>query len=484
LENRRILAVVVFQTPAGDLLIAGDAAADSIVITENNAGNQWEVRGTGGTLVNGLTVSVQNKPTLQDVYILLEGGNDSLTMRGINQGAGALAVTFSGRVEIDMGLGADTVNLGSLAAPVTGDFNFVPAPGPNGSNANDFIDTVSVLLGGGATATVATDATNALTVLNTSFGRVAGASANGRLDIDGSVGVDTIEIRGVINSAGSIDIRTQGGGDAVRVGVTPSVQTPENPPPIPSPQDAVQIGGSLTVDGGDGADSIMVENALAVGNIVLHGGAGADSIRSGSAESVPAGSRVGSSTRGDLVIHGGDGADNVFVNQATTVNSFLVNVGDAVAGGAGNSVVVRNSSFGNDSAILGGAHADNLDLDAVNLVTNLYLQTGGGNDSVNMQGTLVTAGALTINTGAGDDEVVIDNTNIRTLLLIAGDGNDDVSLLGNLIDDFFGDLGAGNDSIQSESAYRNRGFVRGGPGANSSSGSNFDQGGNFEFEGF
>ena len=484
LENRRLLAVFVFLSPAGDLIVGGDAANDSIVITENAAGTFWEIRGTGGTLVNNAPVSIHNKPTVRDVYILLEDGNDSLTMRGINQSTDELTVTYTGRTHIDMGLHNDTVNLGSLSAPQSGDFNFVPAPGPNGSNANEFIGAVSVLLGGGALATAGTDATNSLTVVNSDFGGGAGISASGRLDVEGSVGNDTIDIRGVINSGGSINIQTLAGTDSIRIGTSTQIQIPEDPPPSPSPQDAVQLGASLHVDAGDGGDTIVVENVLAVGNIVLHGGAGADNIRSGSAESVPVGSRVGSSARGDMVIYGGDGADSVFVNQATTANSFLVNVGDALAGGAGNSVVVRNSSFSNDSAILGGAHIDTLDLDAVNIVTNLFLQTGGGNDSVNLQGTLVTAGALTINTGAGNDTVVIDNTNIRTLVLFTDDGDDEVSLIANLIDDFFGDLGAGNDSIESESTYRNRAFVRGGPGANSATGSNFAAGGNFAFEAF
>ena len=484
LESRRLLAVFVFQSPAGDLIVGGDAANDSIVITENADGTLWEIRGTGGTVVNGLPASIQNKPTIRDVYILLDDGNDSVTMRGINQGTGELAVTYTGRTHVNMGLGNDAVNLGSFSAPQSGDFNFVPTPGPAGSNANEFIGAVSVLLGGGAPATAATDATNSRTVVNSQFGGGAGLMASGRLDVEGSVGNDTIDIRGVINSGGSISVHTLAGSDNIRIGASAQVQIPEDPPPSPSPQDAVQLGGSLHVDAGEGGDTIIVENVLAVGNIVLHGGAGADSIRSGSAETVPAGSRVGSSARGDIVIYGGDGADNVFVNQATTVNSFLVNLGDAVAGGAGNNVVVRNSSFSNDSAILGGAHADDLDLDAVNIVTNLFLQTGGGNDAVNLQGTLVTAGALTINTSDGSDTVVIDNTNIRTLVLFTDDGDDEVSLIANLIDDFFGDLGAGNDSIESESTYRNRAFVRGGPGANSATGSNFAAGGNFAFEAF
>jgi hypothetical protein len=394
-------------------------------------------------------------------------------MRGINQAN----QIFVGELTIDMGLGADTTSLGSLAAPVSGDFNFVASPGPNGSNANDFIGAVLVELGGGASAMLTTDATNSLTVENSDFGTAAGTPVSGHLSVIGSIGVDTIDIHGSNNFGGSFDIHTGAAADVVNIGIDAAGTT--------FAQESVQLGGSLTIDAGDGADTVTLENALALGNIVVHGGAGDDNIRFGSAASVPANLRVGSSTGGDMVVYSGDGNDTVFINQATTVNSFLVNLGGALAT-AGNSLAVRNSSFSNDSAILGGAGVDSLDLDAVNIVTNLFIQSGGGDDDVDIQGCLITAGALTINTSDGDDNVLIDNSNVRTLVLLTGDGDDTVALTANLVDDLFADLGDGDDSINSESTYRNRAFVRGGAGANSRSGSNFagGSGGNFQFEGF
>jgi hypothetical protein len=481
LESRRLLAVTVTNTSGGDLLIAGDATADTITITENAAGTQWQIAGSA-TLVNGVPSLTLVKPTVQDVFILLDGGADSLTMLGINQGT----QTFVGDTNIDMGAAADTVNLGSFTEPGPLAFNsdiMIDVDGDEdldlveGSNANQFIGGVSVDLSGGVTLAVSADTGNALNVFNTDFGRVAGvevALIRGQLNVHGSAGADTVTIRGSNAFGGSFDIDTGAGADVVTLGEDTEAAFA---------QDAVTLGGSLNLDVGDGDDTVTFESVLAVGNITVHGGAGNDTIRVGSEINTPLSSRVGSSTQGDMVIQAGDGNDTVSVNQATTVNSFLVGLGGALPSGAGNQLVLQNSSFSNDSAIFGGDGADNLDIDAVNIDTNLFIQTGAGADNIDIQGTLVTAGLLTIITDDGDDDLRVDNSVIVGLVIVTGDGNDDVELTANLIDDLFADLGAGNDTFRGESTYRNQAFVRGGAGTNTGEGSNFDAP-NFFFEDF
>jgi hypothetical protein len=121
-------------------------------------------------------------------------------------------------------------------------------------------------------------------------------------------------------------------------------------------------------------------------------------------------------------------------------------------------------------------------LRAVNFVTNIYIHTGAGSDTVDLQGTLVTAGLLTIHTGADSDTVRTDNCSVRSCRLHTESGDDRVTLTGNLFDDLFADLGAGNDAIHSESTYRNRAIVRSGSGLDSTSGSNFFGSNNVIFE--
>jgi hypothetical protein len=461
LENRRMLATVFnFPDPGGDLYIIGDATIEFITITEDIAGAFWQIRESGR-----ITATLP-KPTTNDVYIHLGDSSHSLSMFGINQGT----KTFVGQTRIEMGNQHDSVTLGTFVEPHAGDFNFDNMS--NGSNANHFIGAVSVDLGEDVTSSIVFD-DNSLQVANTDFGGLTGIQLDGSLDVYGSDAPDSILISDVRVFGGSINIRSGGGDDSFLIGFATT--------PFPLP---VQLGGNLIIDAGDGADNLTLDSVLSLGNIIVEGGKGDDRIHLGSPAEGPGDRSVGSSTQRDIAIYAGEGDDTVFVNQVTTVNSFMLSLGGDVAGSMVNSLKMRNSSFSNDSAILGGNANDSLDLDAVNIVTNLFIQTGIGNDFVDIQGSLITAGILTIDSNGGNDTVRIDNSNIQTSVLIADDGDDSITLTANLIDDLFADLGNGNDSLNSESTYRRRAFVRGGPGGNLGTGSNFTQGGNFTSEGF
>ena len=455
-----LATVSYFPDPGGDLYIIGDSGIEFITITEDIAGTSWQLR------ESGVIKATFPKPTTNDVYIRFGDAHHMLSMFGINQGT----KTFVGRTRIEMGNQHDSVTLGTFVEPNAGDFNFDAIT--NGSNANHFIGAVSVDLGEDVMSSIVFD-DNYLQVANTDFGGLTGIPLNGSLDIYGSDAPDNILISGVRVFGGSINIRSGGGDDSFLIGHATT--------PFPLP---VQLGGNLIIDAGDGADNVTLDSVLSLRNIIVEGGKGDDRIHLGSPAEGPGDRSVGSSTRGDIAVYAGDGDDTVFVNQVTTVNSFLLSLGAAVAGSAGNSLKMRNSSFSNDSAILGGSANDSLDLDAVNIVTNLFIQTGSGNDFVDIQGSLITAGILTIDSNGGNDTVRIDNTHIQTTVLIAGDGDDSISLTANLIDDLFADLGSGNDSFHSESTYRRRAFARGGPGGNLATGSSFTLGGNFISEGF
>ena len=455
-----LATVFNFPDPGGDLYIIGEATIEFITITEDIAGAFWQIR------ESGVITDTFPKPTTNDVYIHLGNSSHSLSMFGINQGT----KTFVGQTRIEMGNQHDSVTLGTFVEPHAGDFNFDAIA--NGSNANHFIGAVSVDLGEDVTSSIVFD-DNYLQVANTDFGGLTGFPLDGSLDVFGSDAPDNILISGVRVFGGSINIRSGAGDDSFLIGHATT--------PFPLP---VQLGGNLIIDAGDGADNVTLDSVLSLGNIIVEAGKGNDIIHLGSPAEGPGDRSVGSSTQRDIAIYAGDGDDTVFVNQVTTVNSFMLSLGGGVAGSMANSVKMRNSSFSNDSAILGGSANDSLDLDAVNIVTNLFIQTGVGNDFVDIQGSLITAGMLTIDSNGGNDAVRIDNSNIQTSVLIAGDGDDSITLTANLIDDLFADLGNGNDSLHSESTYRRRAFVRGGPGGNLGTGSNFTQGGNFLSEGF
>jgi hypothetical protein len=488
LENRRLLAVTVSNTPAGDLLIAGDFAADSIIITENELGTQWEIGGIGTTVtpqvpdVDPVRPGLQIlKPTTQNVLIQLGSGNDSLRMVNINQGSGANAVTFVGQTTIEMGSESDSVLIGRHP----NELNIIPVPvnpgGPTdsniimaaqqGSGANDFIGAVSIHLG---------PSDNELFVRNTDFGHLGSqaiAAVGGQLKVHGGQNVDTVNIDLSNNFGGSFDISTNEGEDVVNVGQ----------------HGAVTLGGNLNVSTGDGSDSVWLELALTAGSITVNGGPHDDTIRLGSPLDTPLANRVGSSAQRDILIQGDHGFDSVTVNQATTVGALHVALGSGPTvfipgfgirpGNLGNVLSVHNSSFSDVSSISAENGEDGVTLNAVNAPLGLHIQTSGGNDIVRILGTLVELGVASVVTGGGDDVVQIGGgTRIETLSMSTGDHNDTVAfgnsenVAGNAsVAEFFLDLGAGDDTVDSADSTFGRAIVQGGAGMNTRRGQAFGQ---------
>jgi hypothetical protein len=240
--------------------------------------------------------------------------------------------------------------------------------------------------------------------------------------------------------------------------------------------------------------------ALTGGSIVVNGGAGDDSVRLGSPTNTPAANRVGSSSQGNIVVVGGEGADAVTINHATTVGALqvalgdgsrLVSIGFQLIGGEGNTLDVRNSSFSSSSSISAGAASDVVALTAVNSPRGLHILTEGGDDVVSILGTLVELGISSILTGAGNDTVQIGSgARCAAMITVTGDGNDVVAfgnsanVPGNAsVEDFFLDLGAGDDHVDSSDSVFGRALVLGGAGANTRTGQAFgeDHEGDFLF---
>ena len=493
LEHRRLLAVNVLETLEGDLLIAGDSANDTIIISENDHGTEWDIAGIATPItslvpdVNPFRPGLQiAKPSEQDVFILLDGGADSLTMLGINQlldpvegeGESPGSVIFVGRTTIEMGVGLDTVRLGTHPDQI----NVVPVPSDPqeaalvtliqfDNRANDFFGAVVVQLGGGTPPQFADDTGNQITVVNTDFGRPGSVDVpafTGHLEVHGAIGVDTVTILRSNNFGGSINITGRESDDVVMIG------RDTNSPPIPL--DAVTLGGNLNIDTEDGADAITLALALTGGSIIVNGGAGDDTIRLGSPTNTPAANRVGSSSQGNIIVNGANGADAITINHATTVGALQVVLGDGA-----NSLDVRNSSFSSSSSISGGAANDVVSLTAVNSPQGLHILTAGGDDTVRILGTLVELNVSSILTGPGNDVVQIGGgSRFQAMIMLTGDGNDvvafgnSVNVPGNAsVENFFLDLGAGDDHVDFADSVFGRAFVQGGPGVNTRAGQAF-----------
>ncbi len=458
LEDRSMLAgTVTVDFIANSLLITGDGAANAVVVLDS--GNDLTITGIqGGTsgstsLVSNTGVSivgnvatVPKTPLDGEIFINMLNGRDELSIDGINVLAG---VTIPSKLKINMGEGNDNLTLGgtarnNLASDVTidldeGEDNLAI----DGLEVRTFNEGNLFILGGFGIDTIRVGANGTNTV-------------EGDFSIDTGTGNDIVSVDRT-NVFADLRIDTSGGNDTVDLGRDNLNNFLDS---------AVQVRGNLIIDTGVTDDTVRIDAALVVQNLLVSTGDGDDTVLFGDDPAgLPGGNdRVGPSALGDFVISTDIGNDNVTINLTTGANAALVSLGQGSAND-NNSLVFRNSSFSNDVAILGGVNVDSIDIDALNIITNLYLATGGGNDSIDLQGTLVTQGLLTINSGAGDDTVRVDNSLIARLVFYAEAGANDVDLTANLIDDFFLDLGQDGGSANLTGVVRLRGFARGAPGA-------------------
>ena len=228
---------------------------------------------------------------------------------------------------------------------------------------------------------------------------------------------------------------------------TPPAPPPPPPPPPPGSSNDTLLGGdgNDTLFGADGDDLIDGGN----GDDSLVGAGGNDSILGGSGNDILDGQAGDDTLAGqggaDTVI-GGEGND-VYLWNATSDGDDVVSSTDGddrmsvTTGGA--SDVVSVGKIGSKLTVVSGANQLIVN-PTIRLVT---IDTGTGDDKViigNVSG--VTATVLTINGGAGDD--TIDGSagvlgNVR-LGLNGGDGND--SIIGTTNDDTI-DGGAGLDTL-------------------------------------
>jgi hypothetical protein len=93
LEDRRLLAVSVTKTNAGDLVLSGNSASDVVDIEGTGVVGQMEV------FVNGLSVGVFSG--IKNIRGNLGAGDDTVNIA---------AVQISGYVKLEMGAGADRVD--------------------------------------------------------------------------------------------------------------------------------------------------------------------------------------------------------------------------------------------------------------------------------------------------------------------------------------------------------------------------------------
>lgn len=261
------------------LVVAGDTAGNQIVISRNAAGDVI-VAGQNGTLVNGKPSERFARLQLNAAEILMGGGNDVVTLRGLQ---------IANDLFLNLGDGADRV-ISPAAAPITVGNNLSIEGGSGddivrlegttvGSDA--YIDggigsltaTVSNMLAGFNVTVISDDANDTFTLTQ--------VAAGGEVSLETKGGSDRVSLTGV--SALLLGISTDAnalvGADRVTM---LEVTTIEDIGVFTGPGvDIVQMvdvaaGKNITVSADEGNDTVSGTAVSAGVDAVFEGGAGVD----------------------------------------------------------------------------------------------------------------------------------------------------------------------------------------------------------------
>jgi Ca2+-binding RTX toxin-like protein len=401
---------------AGTLQLTGDASSDTLTLAQGSTANSLAV------LVNGQLVSTFDRATFSAVAVDARGGNDTVNVQNmapalenvtIDGGAGDDTLTGGNGAEtfiggagndfVDGNIGADTAELG------TGNDSFQWDPG-------DGSDTVD---GQSGKDTLAFNGSN--------IGEQIGVAANGsRVRLTRDVAGITMDLNGIESTA----IRTLGSADTVTVGDLRGTDL-----------DATNVDLNAFDGNGDGAAD----------TVVVQGTESADDIDVGSA----AGNVIIDGPSGRVAVSGNEAAlDNVTV--AALGGADTINAGVAFTGPI---PVTVDGGEGSDTTAYSGTNAD----DTIGVARNgtavaaftptsqpvnntaieeLTVKGLGGADTITGQNGIGTLTHLTLDGGAGDDQLR-GGDGADTLL--AGAGDDFVD--GNIGADS-AQLGSGNDTFQ------------------------------------
>jgi hypothetical protein len=459
LERRHMLAGnVAAQLLNGVLQLNGDSAANKIEFLESGA--DFVIRGQDGTLVDFVPTETRfAKSRTMRIEIRMGDGDDVVLLDKIN----ANGNTFTGGVSVFGEKGRDFIALGAgghnqFFGPVLVDL------GADGGRAT--IDDTEALAGSNVDALRVIGDTGDFVI---AVGRTKPIRSAGNVVISTGSGADTILVEQLMCS-GSVLIDAGDGADTVTAGsLNPSTTT------------SVSAKGEFDVRLGEGPDSLVLDAVHIVGNITIDTGAGsaADQVTIGDGMNPEVANRTtqdgkGSSTKGNLLIRTGDGDDSVAVNYTTVAGRLSIDLGrsNGAAVLTTPNLIVRNSSvsgnvdLGGESSsapmLAGRAVSNYIAIAAFYTGGSLAIRGGDGADVMDIKGSLIAAGTLSMDTGAGGDTIKLDHSIARSVVLLTGGAADVAEVTANMIDDFFLDLGLEADRCMlSGVSFRRYGFATG-----------------------
>ena len=505
----------VNEDGAGQVL--GDAGDDTITLDRSYVGNNGAGMVDGGdgadsiVLMNGSALARNAGSSGQ---VLGGAGNDKIFLDRSEVG-------FAGDATVSGGEGNDTIDLSEGGGIAVG----ADATGVvRGEAGNDVITLDRILTGARGAATVSGgEGNDDITLYN---GSHLGWSAGATGQVQGDAGNDSIELTDTdvgYSGAGTVS----GGADDDRI-IMSNGNIGRNLGSYGAPDatgrilgDAgddtislygVRVGyyGGGTVDGGEGDDSIVLENNTSIGD--LNGSSG--EVRGGAGDDIISSNIIYVGRNGAGVISGGDGNDRITMRNgryigmnADATGQVLGDAGNdtisldatrvgfegagTVSGGEGDDVISlsRNSSLGEretgSARIMGDAGDDSIFLDDRTYVGREGAATvdgGDGDDSIELTdrshiGANLNGSGQVLG-GAGDDEISLTGSHVGSrgaATVSGGDGDDTIALFSSPLGQYAGASGevrgdAGDDIItleRSEVGRSGDGAVFGGDGDDS-----------------
>ena len=366
---------------------------------------------------------------------------------------------IGGGVDVMAGNGFFDAWITGSGVNVTGDLNLNVGPGGSEILIND-LTTQSGYSGNGDVNITAGDDNGWGNVID-----VSGSGIGGSVDIETGDGFSDILLEST-TIGGNLDI-TIGDSSEVSAASAPLVNGYDSyisvgdldygdveEDVVLAPEDftGVDVGGSVTIESGDGDEQIRLSLVTIGFSLNIDAGDGDNSIEldwvtaSGNSIDIDTGSGTDSvdldnvASPGPVTIDTDGGSDSVSISNGSFTNGFSSNTVDINTGDDGDDVSVSESSFDGLSIDTGDDDAaDTVDVDAISLTGDLDIATGGGDDDISVDDTDLSA--LDADGGAGFDSFTTPDdiatggsdtprrfTDIEKLVLARDDGDQSVDM--------------------------------------------------------
>jgi hypothetical protein len=144
----------------------------------------------------------------------------------------------------------------------------------------------------------------------------------------------------------------------------------------------------------------------------------------------------------DVIFSGGGGNDGLHLRNVNVGRDVQISLT-----GTYTSSTIKQSTIGRNLSLLGGSGAETIVLEKTEIKQNLNASTNGGNDYFDMYQSSVK-GSASVLSGDGEDSVYLTASTVKKDLTVnSGAGKDRVRLSTTQADQYFVDLGDGDDDL-------------------------------------